>query len=133
MQFKKAYPKLHDFEKRVVDQMVDHYANKVVKKLGYRKANWLPCVQILLLLLFVLNVFACYYRPDFITQLIVVLSIFFLNDTEGVNRNKFRMLPLLLLMSIVYDKFFLLILLNYSAEASKLEGGLEGTVQIIAL
>ena len=133
MQFKKAYPKLHDFEKRVVDQMVDHYANKVVKKLGYRKANWLPCVQILLLLLFVLNVFACYYRPDFITQLIVVLSIFFLNDTEGVNRNKFRMLPLLLLMSIVYDIFFLLILQNYSAESSKLEGGLEGNVKIFAL
>ena len=67
MKFKANYPKLHNFEKVVVDQMVDKYANKFVKKLGYRRANWLPCVQVLLVLLFILNVFACYYRPDFIT------------------------------------------------------------------
>jgi hypothetical protein len=67
LQFKQMHPKFHEFEKKVVDQLVDKYANKFVKKLGYRKAEWLPCVQILLLLLFILNVFACYARPDFIT------------------------------------------------------------------
>ena len=51
----------------------------------------------------VLNVMACYAKPDFITTLVITLAIFFLNDTEEVNRDKFRMLPLVQLISIVYD------------------------------
>jgi hypothetical protein len=55
----------------------------------------------------VLNVMACYAKPDFITTLVITLAIFFLNDTEEVNRDKFRMLPLVQLISIVYDIIWL--------------------------
>jgi len=67
MAFKGIAKALHLFEKKFVDKYVDKYTNKFVQRLGYRKAKWLPCVYVLLSLLFVLNVMACYARPDFLT------------------------------------------------------------------
>ena len=61
----------------------------------------------MLFFMLVLNVMACYAKPDFITTLVITLAIFFLNDTEEVNRDKFRMLPLVQLISIVYDIIWL--------------------------
>lgn len=95
MKFKKKYKRFHDFEKKVVDQYVDVYANKAVRKLGYRRANWLPLVQVLITIMCILNVFACIARPDFLTGLVCVLAIFYLSDNEEINRDKFRLLPLL--------------------------------------
>ena len=66
-EFKKAYPKFHKFEKQVIDTNVDYYANRFVQKLGYRKANWLPCTKMMIGIMVILNVMACYARPDFIT------------------------------------------------------------------
>lgn len=123
-EFKKKYPTLHKFEKRIVDQTVDKYSNKFVQKLGYRKAQWLPCVKILLGILFIFNVMACYARPDFITQLVIVMSVFFLTDNENISRQKFRLLPLLILISIVYDFVWLFFIQNLEKEGSA-EGNLE--------
>lgn len=74
---------------------MDKYANKVVQNLGYRNANWLPLVQFLIGISFVLNSLVCFSRADFSTNLVIVLAIFFLNDHLEVNRDKFRWLPLL--------------------------------------
>lgn len=127
------YPKFHHFEKAIVDTLVDKYVNKFVKRLGYRKAEWLPCVHILLLLLFVLNVFACYARPDFITQIVIVLAVMFLSDTEQISRTKFRLLPLVLLLSIFYDFIWLFFLQDMSKEALISEGGIEANVKMFSL
>jgi hypothetical protein len=32
---------VHRLEKKVIDQTVDKYVNRVVKKAGWRRANWL--------------------------------------------------------------------------------------------
>ena len=127
------YPKFHHFEKAIVDTLVDKYVNKFVKRLGYRKAEWLPCVHILLLLPFVLNVFACYARPDFITQIVIVLAVMFLSDTEQISRTKFRLLPLVLLLSIFYDFIWLFFLQDMSKEALISEGGIEANVKMFSL
>lgn len=86
-EFKKRNPTLHYFEKQVIDQGVDKYANRFVQRLGYRRANWLPLVNVLISFMCILNVFACFSRPDFITSLVCVLAIFYLNDNDGINRD----------------------------------------------
>ena len=86
-EFKKKHPEIHNFEKRVIDQYVDKYANKFVQKLGYRRANWLPLVHVLIFFMCILNVFACFSRPDFITSIVCVLAIFYLNDNDNINRD----------------------------------------------
>ena len=67
LSFKKRHTVLHKVEKYVIDRAVDRYSNAFVRKLGYKRANWLPCTRVLMALLFVLNAFACYARPDFLT------------------------------------------------------------------
>ena len=41
MQFKEKHPDIHRIEKKIIDQHVDKYVSKIVKKMGFRKANWL--------------------------------------------------------------------------------------------
>jgi hypothetical protein len=108
---------------------VDKYANKFVQKLGYRRANWLPLVHVLIFFMCVLNVFACFSRPDFITSLVCALAIFYLNDNDGINRDQFRYLPLLQLVSILYDFIWLFFLQDMERESEHDEGGLEAPVK----
>ena len=112
--------------------MVDKNANWFVKQLGYRKAVWLSLVHVAIFIMCILNCFACFYRPDFITTLVCVLSIFFLNDTEGLDRNQFRLVPLLQLMSIIYDTVWLFFIQNYMNDTAE-EGGLEASIKKISL
>ena len=93
-EFKKKYPTLHKVEKELINRYVDQYTNKFVQKLGYRRANWLPCIYIMLFFMLILNIMACYAKPDFITTLVIAFAVFYLNDTEDVNRDKFRLLPI---------------------------------------
>jgi hypothetical protein len=68
----------------------------------------------LLLILFVFNVMACYARPDFLTQLAIVLSLFFLQEGFDIDRNTFRFLPILILVSIFYDFIYMVFVQNLS-------------------
>ena len=114
--FKAKHPKIHNFEKRVLDGAVDKYTNKLVHKLGYRRANWMYLLQVLLMSLIVLNTLVCIYRADFVTTTSVVVAILFISDTGDINRDKFRWLPLLQFFSILYDFFWLMFIQNYSKE-----------------
>ena len=76
---------------------------------------------------------ACYAKPDFITTVVITLAILFLNDTEDINRDKFRLLPLVQLISIVYDFVWLFFVQNLSREGASNEGGLELPVKLFAL
>jgi hypothetical protein len=105
-------------EKEIVDKYVNKYTNRFVQKLGYRRANWLPCIQVMLFFMIILNIMACYARPDFLTTLVCTLTIFFLNDTEDINRDKFRALPLILLISIIYDAIWLFSIQNMQREGA---------------
>ena len=62
--FKEANPNLHKFEKAVMDKFVGSGVDTVVKKVGFRKVRWMPCVNISLGLLVVLNLLASFDRDD---------------------------------------------------------------------
>lgn len=109
-EFKAKYPEIHRFEKRVIDQVVDKNVNKVVKKMGWRKANWLGLTWTLIAFQSITNAFTCFYRADFLTTLVNVLAIMYLNDLDGLDRDHFRWLPLLEFLSIGYDITWLFIL-----------------------
>ena len=57
-----------------------------------------------------------------------VMAIFFLNDTSGLNRNKFRALPVLLLFSLVYDFLWIFLLNDREKEGKATEKGLESNI-----
>lgn len=124
-QFKSQFKDFHQFEKKVINNYVDTYGNKLVKKLGFRRAVWLNLTQFLLAVVIVLNMFACYARPDFSTTLVCALAIFYLNENEDVSRDKFRFVPFLQFLSIIYDFFWLFFLQELEKEGATQEGGLE--------
>ena len=120
--FKTANPKFHKFEKTVIDDNVDYHANRLAHKLGFRRANWNMFLRVLIGIMIVINAMACFARPDFLTLLVCVLSLLFLSDTESIDRDKFRLLPLLLLLSIVYDFFWLFFIQDLKGELSSSYG-----------
>ena len=67
MAFKMKYPRIHSFEKKVLDGAVDQHVNKFVQKMGYRKANFLSLVKFMIGVMVIMNIIACYARPDFLT------------------------------------------------------------------
>lgn len=105
--FKSKYRTLHNLEKAIVNTYVDRYTNKVVQKMGYRRAVWKPCALIMIGIMYILNILACYARPDFITGIVCLLSVFFLTENDNINRDTFRYLPLLLFVSLIYDAIYL--------------------------
>ena len=80
----------------------------------------------------ILNIFACFSRADFLTGLVCALAIFFLNDSGDVSRDTFRFLPIVQLLSIVYDVIWLFFLQDMEREAAS-EGGLETSVRAFSV
>ena len=76
---------------------------------------------------------ACYARPDFITQCVLVLAILFLSDTDNISRDRFRTLPFVLLISIFYDFIWLIFIQDMAKEGARDHGGLELPVKKFAL
>ena len=76
--------------------------------------------------------FTCFYRADFLTTLVCVLAIMYLNDLDGLDRDHFRWLPILQLISIGYDTTWLFIIQDLNNE-SLAENGLEGSVKRFSL
>ena len=100
--------------------------------MGWRKANWLGLTWTLIAFQSITNAFTCFYRADFLTTLVNVLAIFFLNDLDGLDRDHFRLLPLLQLLSIGYDTTWLFILQDLNNESVQ-ENGLESSVKRFSL
>merc|ERR1712147_418586 len=75
-----------------------------------------------------LNMLSCFDRADYVTSVAGVMAIFFLNDTSGLNRNKFRALPVLLLFSLVYDFLWIFLLNDREKEGKATEKGLESNI-----
>lgn len=73
---------------------------------GIKAENWQVLTKILLYVLFILNAFACFARPDFLTQMVCVLALYFLN-TDNLDQSIFRLLPLAVLLSFIYDIIYL--------------------------
>ena len=61
-------------------------------------------------IMLILNMLASFDRADCVTTVCGILAIFFLNDNSEVNREKFRYLPVCILVSIIYDIVWLFII-----------------------
>jgi hypothetical protein len=75
-EYKRKYHTLYHLEKKIVTK-IDEVAMSIF---GIKQDSWLFITKSLLYVLFVLNAFACYARPDFLTQMVIVLSLYFLNS-----------------------------------------------------
>ena len=84
---------------------------------GMQQQNWNVLTKMLVYALFVFNSFACYARPDFLTQMVCVVSLYFLNS-EVISQSMFRMLPLAILVSFIYDIVYLFYLQNLAREGT---------------
>lgn len=132
-QFKKKYKAVHDFEKKIIDKVVDKQTTMFMRRLGFQQTPWLQCTKVMMMVVFVLNAFAGYARPDFLTQITCVLAVYMLQDSDNIDRTKFRMLPVAVFLSIIYDIIFLVFLQNIAMEAYRVEGGMESSVKMFAL
>ena len=104
-----------------------------MRSMGYQQTPWLKCTKGLMLILFFFNAFAGYARPDFLTQIVCVLAVYMLQENDNIDRTKFRLLPIALFISIIYDIVFLIFLQNIAIEAYRVEGGMEASVKMFAL
>lgn len=62
-----------------------------------------------------------------------MLSVYFLSENDEVDRTKFRVLPIAVLISFFYDIIYLTCLQNLSREGARIEGGMEHRVKTFAL
>ena len=74
------------------------------------RVKWMPCVNVSLGILLILNCASCFDRADYVTTLAAILSIYFLNDTSDINRDTFRYVPILMLVALIYDVIWLFLL-----------------------
>ena len=84
-------------------------------------------------ILLILNMLASFDRADYVTSIAAILAIFFLNDNSDINRDKFRYLPIVMLISVVYDIIWLFLIQDRAHEGEVSEGGLESTVINVAI
>lgn len=61
----------------------------------------------MLIVYFVLTVFSCFFRPDFVNVTICVVAAYMLVDTESIQKKTFRNLVFAIVWSFVYDFIWL--------------------------
>lgn len=127
-QYKTKHHKIYHLEKSIVQRI----EGVGVSVFGIKSDNWQVLTKILLYALFILNAFACYGRPDFLTQLVCVLALYFLN-TDNLDQSMFRLLPLAVLMSFIYDIVYLFFIQTLANEGAKADGGREHSIKNFAL
>ena len=71
-----------------------------------------------------------FHRKDFLTITVCAMGFYFLSYPENVRRSQFRMLVLLIVLSIAQDIFWFVI--NRDAEDDEDDGGVERSVKTFA-
>lgn len=93
-----------------MDKVVGQNVDNAVKKVGFMRVKWMPCVNLSLGLMLFLNCTSCFDRADYVTTLAGILAIYFLNDTSDIDRRTFRYVPIAFLVAIIYDIIYLFLL-----------------------
>ena len=95
--------------------------------MGYRQVPWLGVTYFLLVVQMLLTMLTQFHRKDFITMTVCTLGFYFLQYSENVRRSQFRILVLLIGVSIVQDVLWFY--LNRDAEDDEDDGGVERSVK----
>lgn len=67
MVFSEKYPNLNFIENSIISTTVGKPTDFVMRQIGFKQTPWLGFTKILMMVMFFLNAFACYARPDFLT------------------------------------------------------------------
>lgn len=123
----------HEKEK-AIEKKFDDYAVKVAQVLGQRVNNematvnstsgidWAQVLNGCLWTYFLLTVFSTFMRADFVSLTCIALAFMAISMPELQGRRTFRLVTAYLLVTFVYDTFWLLFLRDSDAEDAE-EGG----------
>lgn len=65
--FNEKYPNLNFIENSIISTTVGKPTDFVMRSIGFKQTPWLGFTKLLMMVMFFLNAFACYARPDFLT------------------------------------------------------------------
>lgn len=88
---------------------------------------WLGLTYFCLIVQIVLAMLTQFQRKDFITITVCALAIYYLSFPESVRRVQFRMLVLLIFVSMAQDVLWLMV--NRDTEDDEDDGGVERSVK----
>ena len=75
-----------------------------------------------------------FFRPDFLSLTICVVGLFLISQTDQITKGKFRVLVLMIFISIIYDTIWLFIKHSeYAAEEKTNDGNSEAGIRRFAL
>ena len=95
--------------------------------MGYREMPWLEATWFLIIVQMVLAMLTQFQRKDFITITVCALGIYLLTFKDDVRRAQFRMLVLLIFVSMAQDILWLMV--NRDTEDDDDDGGVERSVK----
>lgn len=95
--------------------------------MGYRHVPWLGVTYFCLVIQMILGMLTQMHRKDFVTMTVCTLGFYFLTYPENVRRSQFRLLVLLIALSIGQDIFWFM--LNRDVEDDDDDGGVERSVK----
>ena len=104
-------------KEQVYEQKLDDIASSIALKYGYDNVPWFMLTWWVLWIYTVLTLLVMFLRPDFLNLTICVVGLYMMFNTDRITKNKFRMLVLGVLVSIVYDIVWFIIKHNEYAPA----------------
>ncbi len=90
-------------------QNIDNIGMNIASKLGFQNVPWFTLTKILLWIYTVLTIFVMFFRPDFVNLTVCIIGIYMLHNTERIKRITFRLLVLLIFVSLIYDIMYFMI------------------------
>jgi hypothetical protein len=109
------------------EAQLDATAKNIAMSMGYRQVPWLGVTYFFIVVQMLLTMLTQFHRKDFITTTVCTLGFYFLQFPENVRRSQFRMLVLLICVSIAQDVLWFL--LNRDSEDDEDDGGVERSVK----
>ena len=112
-----------------MEKVVEDAATRVSERFGYRFIPWLAVSYVAVCVQLFLSILTQYQRKDFMTVTACALALMLLTMPNIARRKEFRMVVLLIFMSIVYDVLWFMI--NNDADDDD-DGGVEKGVKRFA-
>ena len=109
------------------EAQLDQTAKNIAASMGYRSVPWLGVTYFFLVVQMILGMLTQFHRKDFVTMTVCTVAFFMLQFPEYVRRSQFRMLVLLIALSIGQDIFWFI--LNRDVEDDDDDGGVERSVK----
>lgn len=112
------------------EEQLDETARLIALNMGYRSVPWLGLSYFALVVQMILSMLTQFQRKDFVTFTACAIGFLFLQYPENTRRYQFRMLVLLIGISMAQDVLWFV--LNRDVEDDDDDGGVERPVKSFA-